>query len=34
VLAGSCVRTRAPVGVLRTAIAFVLLFVAWRMVTH
>jgi len=32
VLAGSYISTRAPVGVLRTAIAFVLLFVAWKMV--
>jgi uncharacterized membrane protein YfcA len=32
VLAGSWVSTRAPVGPLRTAIAFVLLFVAWKMV--
>lgn len=34
VLVGSWVSTRAPVGILRTAIAFVLLFVAWKMVTH
>ena len=34
VLLGSYVSTRAPVGLLRTAIAFVLLFVAWKMVTR
>ena len=34
VLLGSWVSTRAPVGLLRTAIAFVLLFVAWKMVTR
>jgi uncharacterized membrane protein YfcA len=34
VLAGSWISTRAPVGPLRTAIAFVLLFVAWKMVTR
>jgi uncharacterized membrane protein YfcA len=34
VLAGSWVSTRAPVGPLRTAIAFVLLFVAWKMVAR
>jgi uncharacterized membrane protein YfcA len=34
VLVGSWVSTRAPVGVLRIAIALVLLFVAWKMVTH
>jgi uncharacterized membrane protein YfcA len=34
VLLGSWVSTRAPVGMLRTAIAFVLLFVAWKMVTR
>ena len=32
VLAGSWISTRAPVGPLRTAIAVVLLFVAWKMV--
>jgi uncharacterized membrane protein YfcA len=34
VLAGSWISTRAPVGLLRTAIAVVLLFVAWKMVAH
>ena len=34
VLAGSYVSMRAPVGILRTAIAFVLLFVAWKMVSR
>jgi uncharacterized protein len=34
VLLGSWVSTRAPVGILRTLIAFVLLFVAWKMVTR
>jgi len=34
VLVGSYVSTRAPVGILRTAIAFVLLFVAWKMVSR
>ncbi|HEY9026740.1 MAG TPA: sulfite exporter TauE/SafE family protein [Burkholderiaceae bacterium] len=34
ILLGSWVSTRAPVGLLRTAIAFVLLFVAWKMVVR
>ena len=34
VIVGSWVSTRAPVGPLRMAIAFVLLFVAWKMVTR
>jgi hypothetical protein len=34
VLAGSWISTRMPVAPLRTAIAFVLLFVAWKMVTR
>ncbi len=34
VLLGSWISTRAPVGILRTAIAFVLLFVAWKMVSR
>jgi len=34
VLVGSWISTRAPVAILRTAIAFVLLFVAWKMVMH
>jgi len=34
VVAGSWISTRAPVGPLRTVIAFVLLFVAWKMVTR
>jgi uncharacterized protein len=34
VLLGSYVSTRAPVGILRTVIAFVLLFVAWKMVSR
>jgi len=34
VLIGSLVSARAPVGIIRTAIAFVLLFVAYRMLTH
>ncbi len=34
VLVGSWISTRAPVGPLRTAIAVVLLFVAWKMVAR
>ena len=34
VLAGSLISARAPVKVIRFAIALVLLFVAWKMVTH
>jgi len=34
VLVGSYISTRSPVGVLRTAIAFVLLFVAWKMIAR
>jgi len=34
VLLGSWISTRAPVGILRTAIAFVLLFAAWKMVAR
>jgi uncharacterized membrane protein YfcA len=34
VIAGSFISTRAPVKIIRTAIAFVLLFVAWKMVNR
>ena len=34
VLLGSWISTRAPVGILRTAIAVVLLFVAWKMISR